>query len=110
MKLFRHSAILTLIVPIVANGQTGMFRGGPDHRGVYDSPAPRLETLVWKFKTAGRVLSSPLVIGDAVYVGSTDGSLYAVNRADGTQRWKYDTGGPISSSPAFHNSVVYISS
>ncbi len=97
-------------VPTLAHTQTGMFRGGPDHRGVYDSPAPRLETLVWKFRTTGRVISSPLVVGDVVYVGSTDGSLYAVNRADGTQQWKYDTRGPVSSSPAFHNGVVYVGS
>jgi outer membrane protein assembly factor BamB len=54
------------------------------------------------------VISSPLVVGDVVYVGSTDGSLYAVNRAGGTQRWKFDTKGPISSSPAFHNGTVYV--
>jgi outer membrane protein assembly factor BamB len=105
------AALVVIISPLSASrAQTAMFRGTPDHQGVYDSPAPRLEALVWKFKTAGRVLSSPLVVGDAVYVGSTDMSLYAVNRADGTQRWKYDTRGPISSSPAFHNGVVYIGS
>jgi outer membrane protein assembly factor BamB len=54
------------------------------------------------------VISSPLVVGDVVYVGSTDGSLYAINRTDGTQRWKYDSKGPIASSPAFNNGLVYI--
>jgi outer membrane protein assembly factor BamB len=87
-----------------------MFRNGPDHSGVYDGPAPALQSLAWKFKTAGRVISSPLVVGDVVFVGSTDGSLYAVNRGDGTQKWKFDSKGPISSSPAFHNGLVFISS
>ena len=93
-----------------ANAQTAMFRNGPEHLGVYDGPAPTLQTLAWKFKTGGRVISSPLVVGDAVYVGSTDGSLYAINRADGTPRWKFDSKGPISSSPAFDNGLVFISS
>jgi outer membrane protein assembly factor BamB len=110
MLLFSRIALLALLSSSIAAAQTAMFRGGPDHRGVYESPAPRLESLVWKFKTAGRVLSSPLVVGDVVYVGSTDGSLYAVNRADGTQRWKYDTRGPVSSSPAFHNGLVFVGS
>ena len=110
MRLFRVMSFLTLVCSAAAHGQTAMFRGTPDHRGVYDSPAPRLESLVWKFKTGGRVISSPLVVGDVVYVGSTDGSLYAVNRSDGSQRWKYDTRGPVASSPAFHNGVVYIGS
>jgi outer membrane protein assembly factor BamB len=100
--------IVTWSTPAVA--QTGMFRNGPEHPGVYEGPAPTLQTLAWKFKTGGRVISSPLVVGDVVYVGSTDGSLYAVNRGDGTQRWKFDTRGPISASPAFHNGLVFISS
>ena len=87
-----------------------MFRGGPEHLGVYVSPAPTLSTLAWKFRTGGRVISSPLVVGEAVYVGSTDGSLHAVNRPDGTQRWKFDTRGPVSSSPAYHDGLVYVAS
>jgi outer membrane protein assembly factor BamB len=90
--------------------QTAMFRGGADHTGVYASPPPTLQSLAWKFKTEGRVISSPLVVGDAVYVGSTDGALYAVNRADGTQRWKFETRGPVNSSPAFEDGVVYVGS
>jgi outer membrane protein assembly factor BamB len=87
-----------------------MFRGGPDHLGVYDSDVPTLQSLAWKFKTNGRVISSPLVVGTVVYVGSTDGALYAINRADGSLKWKLLTKGAISSSPAFHNGLVYISS
>jgi outer membrane protein assembly factor BamB len=100
---------LTTLVPDLA-AQSPMFRGGPDHLGVYDSPAPTLQTLGWKFQTAGRVISTPAVVGDLVYVGSTDGSLYAINRADGTQRWKFDSEGPIASSPAVSGGLVYVSS
>src|SRR5688572_2765359 len=92
----------------VADAQTAMFRNGPDHLGIYDGPVPTLQSLAWKFKTGGRVISSPLVVGEVIYVGSTDGSLYAVNRAVGTQRWKFDSKGPISSSPAFNNGLVYV--
>jgi len=100
--------LATLRAPTVANAQAAMFRGTPEHLGVFPSAAPTLQTLAWKFRTGGRVISSPAVVGDAVFVGSTDGSVYAVNRGDGTQRWKYDTRGPISSSPAVHNGVVYV--
>ncbi len=93
-----------------ATAQTAMFRGGPEHRGVYASAAPSLSALVWKFRTNGRVLSSPAVSGDVVYVGSTDGSLYAINRGDGVVRWKFDTRGPVSSSPAVHRGLVFVSS
>jgi outer membrane protein assembly factor BamB len=88
-----------------------MFRGGPEHLGIYESAtAPSLASVAWKFKTQGRVVSSPLVVGDAIYVGSTDGNLYAVNRADGTLRWKFATRGAVNSSPAFANGVVFAGS
>jgi eukaryotic-like serine/threonine-protein kinase len=101
---------LTAAVSAALPGQTAMFRGGPEHSGVYESAAPTLKRLAWKFKTGGRVISSPAVTDDAVYVGSTDGSLYAVDRADGQLRWKFDSRGPISSSPAVSEGVVYVSS
>ena len=110
--LTRLSASVGIVVAALlasnAAAQTVMFRNGPDHTGIYASAAPTLESLAWKFKTNGRVISSALVVGDLVYVGSFDGSLYAVNRADGTQRWKFDTQGPITSSPAYHDGLVYI--
>lgn len=90
--------------------QPAMFRGGPDHSGVYASPAPTLSALVWKFKTPGRIISSPVVAGDAVYVGSSDGSLYAIDRASGTLKWKYETRGPVHSSPAYANGLVFVGS
>jgi outer membrane protein assembly factor BamB len=107
MRVVATLALLATL-PDIAVAQSGMFRNGPEHSGVYDSPAPTLQALAWKFKTGGRVISSPLVVGDVVYVGSTDGSLYALNRADGSQRWKFDSKGPIASSPAFHAGMVYV--
>ncbi len=56
---------LELFAPAGLVGQTAMFRGGADHTGVYTSPPPSLQTLAWKFRTGGRVISSPLVAGDA---------------------------------------------
>ena len=102
--------LATILLPAAAQAQVGMFRGGPDHLGVYSSPAPTLGALAWKFKTAGRVISSPVVVNDVIYVGSTDGGLYAVNRADGTQRWKFQSQGPVNSSPAVANGLVYVGS
>lgn len=97
--------------PVVAAADSAMFRGGAEHPGVYASrSSPTLRTTLWKFKTAGSVFSSPAVSGQFVYVGSTDGSIYAVNRADGSQRWKFDTRGPVNSSPAVRNGVVYAAS
>jgi len=105
------AVIAASMSPAAVAPAQSMFRGGPEHLGIYESrSAPSLASVAWKFKTQGRVISSPVVVGDAVYVGSTDGNLYAVNRADGTLRWKFATRGAVNSSPAFANGVVFAGS
>lgn len=47
---------------------------------------------VWTFTTRGKVDSSPVVVGDRVFIGSTDGNLYELNIADGKERWKFNAG------------------
>ena len=55
-------------------------------------------------------LSSPVVAAGAVYFGSGDGHLYAVDAAAGNLVWKYKTGDVVHSSPAFADGVVYFGS
>jgi outer membrane protein assembly factor BamB len=78
----------------------------------------------WTFDTAGAALdsskfgwdrttlqSSPAVAGGMVYVGSRDGSFYAVDAKSGTQRWKKDDGVPwVITSPAVADGHVFIGS
>ena len=45
-------------------------------------------------------LSSPVVAQGAVYFGSGDGHLYALDAASGELRWKFKTGDVVHSSPA----------
>jgi outer membrane protein assembly factor BamB len=95
----------------VPAADTSMFRGGPDHTGVYaSSTAPGLSSVAWKFKTKGKVISTPVVAGDAVYFGSTDHKLYSVNRDDGSLKWSFDTHGPVNSSPAVAQDLVMFAS
>lgn len=61
----------------------------------YDTP-----NLHWRYRTGGAVVSSPAFGADgAVYFGSVDGCVYALN-PDCTVRWKYATSAPVLSSPA----------
>jgi outer membrane protein assembly factor BamB len=88
-----------------------MFRGNPAHTGVYDAAGvPQFHKMKWKFHTHGFVISSPAVDGTSVYVGSTDGNLYAVDLASGAQKWKFATEARITSSPAVAQGIVYFSS
>jgi outer membrane protein assembly factor BamB len=98
------------VAPAALDAQATMFRGGPAHDGVYASAAPTLGSVVWKFRTQGRVLSSPAVSGARVFVASTDQHLYAIDRTTGGQLWRFATRGPIASSPAVAHGLVYVSS
>jgi len=87
------------------------FRGGPTHHGSYeDVGIEREPELRWAFSTGGPVTSSPAIADGLAYVGSDDGSMYAVDTRTGTEAWRFETGGPVRSSPAVAGGVVFFGS
>jgi outer membrane protein assembly factor BamB len=88
----------------------------------------------WKFKTEGErhytgthlhylqpaiesmpdpwdfYLSSPAVWNGAVYFGSSDGNVYALDALSGVPKWKCKTGDVVHSSPAIAEGTLYIGS
>jgi len=113
MKLISTSLLCaSLILPLAAYSQDSpMFRSNPSHTGVYNATGvPKFTKVKWKFETKGRVYSSPAVVGETIYFGSTDHNLYAVNRESGALIWKFEAGGGITSSPAVTDSTVYFGS
>lgn len=87
-----------------------MFRGDPARTGFYPVPGPEnLRQIKWRYKTGGKVRSSPAVAAGAVCFGSEDGHLYAVHPDSGELIWKFHTGGDLSSSPAIMEKGVFFS-
>lgn len=67
--------------------------------------------ILWTFPTQDWVVSSPLLLpGGTLYVGSNDGSVYAVSAASGQQVWSYTTGGPVGGSVAVSEGVAVFGS
>jgi outer membrane protein assembly factor BamB len=54
--------------------------------------------------------SSPGLIGNMLYVGSSDSYVYAIDTRNGAIKWKYKTQRPICSSPAVSTTGVCIGS
>jgi eukaryotic-like serine/threonine-protein kinase len=109
----KHVPLLAaLLICLRAVSQdAAMFRGNLQHTGIYDAAGvPQFSGIKWKFHTDGRVISSPAVANGLVYVGSTDGNLYAVDLESGTQKWKFETKVRVTSSPAVNGGVVYFGS
>lgn len=62
---------------------------------------------LWRARTNGPIISSPVSNGELVFFGSTDGSFYAVNAETGKERWRFNTEKPIVGSPVIHESAIY---
>jgi len=55
-------------------------------------------------------LSSPVVWSGAVYFGSGDHNVYALDAATGALKWKFQTGDVVHASPAIDDGVLFIGS
>jgi outer membrane protein assembly factor BamB len=50
----------------------------------------------WSFAGDGQLVTSPIVVNNYVFVGSSSGNLYALDATAGTQLWTKNLGAPIS--------------
>lgn len=75
-------------------------------RGLHGA-TPRGQTMADPYDV---FLSSPAVAGGRVYVGSSDGHLYALDAATGALRWKQATGDVVHASPAVEGGRVVVGS
>lgn len=91
---------------------------------VYVASALGTETLACVFLRDGRrqwtarygpIESSPLLVGEFLYVTTLDGTLVCLKKADGTEFWKFEPAAkeqrkPIRSSPASDGEVIVFGS
>jgi outer membrane protein assembly factor BamB/orotate phosphoribosyltransferase len=82
------------------------------------TPLPIRLKPVWKFAAGHPSLfhvfpkSSPVLDDERVYMGSDDGTMWAINQSDGSVAWSYKIGKHqghkgIFSSPAHHDGTLY---
>ena len=67
--------------------------------------------MVWArpFRAGDLIVGSPSVLGRTVYVGSRDGSIYAIDTTRGRALWRWPAEGavdPITSSPAIVDDMI----
>ena len=84
-----------------------VYTGSYDHK-IYALNADGTER--WEFVTGGAIVSSPALAADrTIYVGSDDGTLYALRTENGKPRWSFATGSHICSSPVIgHDGTIYV--
>lgn len=87
---------------------TAMFHNGAQHLGVFVSDtAGELVRLKWKYKTQGRIFSSPVVYEDICLIGSEDTYFYAFDAQTGREIWRFETGGAVNSTAAADGGTVF---
>lgn len=78
--------------------------------------------LVWNYKTKPALIytspytktnertveSSPVLSGDIIYFGASDGYFYALDVKSGNEVWKIDVGVPIFSTAAISGNLVFV--
>jgi len=85
-----------------------IFRGNQGLTGVSGDDLPQKMKLHWTFKTGDGIRSSPVLGFGNVYIGSTDGRLYALDQLDGKQIWVFNTEDDVEASPLLLDSTIYI--
>ncbi len=66
-------------------------------------------TLAWELRGDG-AFGPAAVVGDTVYVGCSDGRLYAVEARTGKERWRYQAEEDLSTRPAVADGLVVVAS
>jgi eukaryotic-like serine/threonine-protein kinase len=64
--------------------------------------------ILWKFGAQAAISASPVLLGTTLYVGSSDGNLYALDTSSGTPLWSFTAGDPIYAQPAAVGKVLYL--
>jgi outer membrane protein assembly factor BamB len=103
----------SIITRSLANSPWPMFRHDLNHTGLspYNTSA-NAGKLVWNFTTNNYAIvsSSPAIDSDeTIYIGSSDGNLYAIY-PNGTKKWNFTTGASVMfSSPAISSDgTIYV--
>lgn len=94
-------------VTAVTVDETGAYFGSWDGAIYALDTAGRLR---WQYQTDGWVSAAPVVEQGVLYVGSHDGSVYALATTDGALLWQYRTNGAIEASAALVGELVVFGS
>jgi outer membrane protein assembly factor BamB len=79
------------VVPAI-NSTSGFFLKS----GTLTARSLSANSALWSFQGDGGLISSPIIVNQAVIVGSSSGQLYALDAATGAQLWTTNAGGAIT--------------
>jgi outer membrane protein assembly factor BamB len=75
------------------NASTGYFL----QSGTLNALSGSNNAILWSFTGDGALTTSPIVVNQAVIIGSSTGNVYALNATTGQQLWMVNAGGSLQS-------------
>lgn len=76
----------------------------------WEHPPPPWPDPKWTFRANDKIRTTPVLSSPHVFVGSWDGTLYALEETAGEIDWSIETDGKIDSSPAVAGDTIYFGS
>ncbi len=107
-QLVSSEVMEPIMPPRPEDWRTFMYDLGFSGNSPDETFKPPLE-LLWKFKTGGPLYASPVIAHGILYIGSTDGKLYALDAKTWGIKWVFDAGDAIRYSAAVFGNRVYFS-
>lgn len=108
--LFFSFIFLVCICCKAQHGGAKMFRDNPLHFTAATSSGDVIyDTKAWSFFAEAPVRSTPLINGNTLFIGTTQGKFFAVNKTNGKLNWQYNTGHAINSSAACQDGKIFFS-
>jgi len=78
----------------------------------YSEGSPMRSRGEWAYpsetKHIGSVVGNLVMDDDTLFIGSSDGRLYALDSGYGEKKWEFDTGGKIWTAPGVKGDIVYV--
>jgi outer membrane protein assembly factor BamB len=72
-----------------------------------DATLPLKGEVLWTYRTGGELYGAPALGAQMVFVGSKDGTLYALDRMTGALIWRFDTGSKLFDQPKLAGGHVF---
>ena len=91
----------------VNEGLVALDRETLDVKWTFKTKESLIYTAPYTRKPVTTIETSPVCVGDLVYVGASDGTLYGINRHDGNLVWQHASGAPRFASLAVSGNALF---
>jgi len=63
---------------------------------------------IWTFQTTGQITTTPLILGDIIYFGTSKGIVHALDRHSGNEIWNLDLESPITLPITYGSETLFV--